>query len=401
MRQKAYDAFASVKTPELASLQVQLDKQVQQGTLTPEQAEVQLLKSNAFNNIQTDPSLGAAQHQALEGLQEVAGQGGMTAIDKARMQDITDEQNATARGRLGAIQSNANERGVGGSGLELASALQNEQSAADRASKQGTDVAANAQARALQALQASGQMASGMEAQQYGEQAQKAGSQNAIDKFNNQTLNANNLYNTQQANAAQQANLGEKQRVADTNVAIGNQQQTHNAAANQTLFDDNAQKAAGEAGIFTGWANNAQANKDKEIGADQALFGGAVNAGAKAGATAIGGPVAGAAAPSIVPNTASGASDPTKRETVFESRGGKVPGIAPVPGDSPKNDIVDAKLSPGEIVAPRSATTDEGSFEDFMNQFKPKKKPKDMTKERPETQALADLHKRVSKLEGK
>lgn len=35
-------------------------------------------------------------------------------------------------------------------------------------------------------------------------------------------------------------------------------------------------------------------------------------------------------------------------------RGGGVPGRAPVKGDSPKNDIVDAKLSPGEIVIPRS-----------------------------------------------
>lgn len=34
--------------------------------------------------------------------------------------------------------------------------------------------------------------------------------------------------------------------------------------------------------------------------------------------------------------------------------GGKVPGKADVKGDSPKNDIVDAKLSPGEVVLPRS-----------------------------------------------
>ncbi len=34
--------------------------------------------------------------------------------------------------------------------------------------------------------------------------------------------------------------------------------------------------------------------------------------------------------------------------------GGHVPGEAPVEGDSPKNDIVDAKLSPGEYVVKRS-----------------------------------------------
>lgn len=38
--------------------------------------------------------------------------------------------------------------------------------------------------------------------------------------------------------------------------------------------------------------------------------------------------------------------------------GGKVPGKAQVPGNSFKNDTVSAKLSPGEIVVPRSAASD-------------------------------------------
>lgn len=36
------------------------------------------------------------------------------------------------------------------------------------------------------------------------------------------------------------------------------------------------------------------------------------------------------------------------------NKGGKVPGKAKVKGDSPKNDTVNAKLSPGEVVVPRS-----------------------------------------------
>ena len=36
--------------------------------------------------------------------------------------------------------------------------------------------------------------------------------------------------------------------------------------------------------------------------------------------------------------------------------GGPVPGMPAVPGDSPANDTVNAKLSPGEIVLPRSVT---------------------------------------------
>lgn len=40
------------------------------------------------------------------------------------------------------------------------------------------------------------------------------------------------------------------------------------------------------------------------------------------------------------------------------SGGGKVPGTAPVAGDSPKNDTVEIEASPGEIVVPRSAAED-------------------------------------------
>lgn len=40
--------------------------------------------------------------------------------------------------------------------------------------------------------------------------------------------------------------------------------------------------------------------------------------------------------------------------TMMASNGGKVPGTPVVKGDSPKNDIVNAKLSPGEVVVPRT-----------------------------------------------
>lgn len=45
-------------------------------------------------------------------------------------------------------------------------------------------------------------------------------------------------------------------------------------------------------------------------------------------------------------------------EALLMAMGGKVPGRAAVPGNSPKNDTVPADLSPGEIVVPRSAAED-------------------------------------------
>lgn len=67
---------------------------------------------------------------------------------------------------------------------------------------------------------------------------------------------------------------------------------------------------------------------------------------------------------------------------MLAARGGQVPGKAKVQGDSPKNDVVNAKLSPGEIVIPRSIAHD------------PKKAAKFIEEENKK-----DLHGRLSALE--
>lgn len=54
--------------------------------------------------------------------------------------------------------------------------------------------------------------------------------------------------------------------------------------------------------------------------------------------------------------------------------GGTVPGRANVPGDSPTNDTVSAKLSPGEIVIPRSHADNAKDAKDFIDALMSKKK---------------------------
>ena len=49
----------------------------------------------------------------------------------------------------------------------------------------------------------------------------------------------------------------------------------------------------------------------------------------------------------------------------FEA-GGHVPGKAPVDGNSLKNDVVDAKLSPGEVVLPRTISHDPKKAKKFV-----------------------------------
>lgn len=67
---------------------------------------------------------------------------------------------------------------------------------------------------------------------------------------------------------------------------------------------------------------------------------------------------------------------------MLASEGGKVPGKAKVKGDSPKNDTINAKLSPGEIVIPRSIAHDPKQAAKFI-----------------EEQNKKDLHGRLTALE--
>lgn len=399
MRQQAIDAFNAIQTPALKDLQVQLDRYVSAGRLTPEQAEAQLLSSNAFNDIATDPSYTGAAKQALQQLQTIGSEGGMTAIDKAQLQDITNQQNQQAKSRNESVMQQARERGMGGSDISTVNQLLNEQSAADRASQQGTQVAANAQLRALQAIQGAGQMGQSIQAQQFGQEAEKAKAANAIDVFNKQTLNQQNLFNTQTANQAQAANLANDQSIANANTQTGNLNKTYNADAVQKQYQDALQKAQGVSGVFNSWANDATAQKARETGADMGITSGLIQTGATALGGAFGGPVgAGVANQTFKPR------NPTEDafNAEYMSKGGEVPGKAPVSGDSPKNDVIDAKLSPGEVVVPRSAMSEDEEFDKFLEKFRPSNRNKAVPNAHipMEAKALANLHNRIEKLEG-
>ena len=456
LRQEAIDAFASIKTPELSDLQVQLSKYVQSGVLTPEQAETEMLKSSAFNDIVSDPSLAGAQKQALSSMQNVAKSGGLTAIDKAQLQDITNQQNQDARSRNESVMQGARERGMGGSDISTVNQLMNEQGAADRASRQGTDVAAQAQVRALQAMQAAGSTAGTIRGQDYAEQAKKAEAENAIDLFNKQTLNQTNAYNVENANKAQAANLANAQAIANANTATGNENKMYNAQQNQNVFQDQMAQASGVSGASMHAADSETAAANQDRAANAGMTSGLLQTGGTIVGGIYGGPVGAEVGGQIGKKVGQqysdsttaqsyakggevcmeeggevtmdkddfkdehnrllgvlGSEDPVKlqdeasrqKEEMGEqdlSRGGSVPGRALRPGNSLENDIVPAKLSPGEVVVPRSAMTDDQEFEKFMEQFRPSKKANKIDESIPmHTRALADLHKRLSNLEGK
>lgn len=274
---KALGEFDSLQTPDTAQMQVQLQNLVQQGVITPEQAEVYLQSPSAMSGITTDPRFQNAQMDALASLQDL-GEGGMTDMDRAQLAKIAQDEQVQNRGNREAILNSMEARGAGGSGAALMAQLQNAQQSANRQAARDTEVAGQSQQRALAALQSAGQLGGQMQQQSFGQQAQVAGANDAINQFNTQNRQQVANQNVAARNVAQTANLGEKQRVADTNVGTANTQQQYNKQLPQQDFNNQLAKAQGKAGVNAQQAANAnaaaQGNKD--------MFGNLIQTGAMA-----------------------------------------------------------------------------------------------------------------------
>lgn len=255
LQQAALAEFAKIQFPSIEEQRLYLENLIQQGLVTPEQAKTFQQNPTAFRDMAVDTTGRNAQVSALKQLQTIANEGGMTAIDKARTADINEEIGTANRGAQEAIVQNAAERGVAGSGVELAARLNAQQGAATRGAAAGTSAAADAQTRALQALQSS----AGIGANVYGADAElaarKAAAEDAINKFNTGNAQAVEMSNVESRNAAEGANLAEKQRVADTNAATRNSAQVANKGLIQTDFQNRLAKASGMAGQYNAIAD--------------------------------------------------------------------------------------------------------------------------------------------------
>jgi hypothetical protein len=137
------------------------------------------------------------------------------------------------------------------------SQMQNQQDAATRASERDLGVAGMAQQRALEALMQEGQLSGNIQNQKFNQQAQIAGANDAISKFNAQNSQNQINQNVAARNDAQAANIGAKQEIANANTGLRNQQQINNKSLLQQNYENQLKKAAGQTGVATTNAQNA------------------------------------------------------------------------------------------------------------------------------------------------
>ncbi len=308
-------AYNGMQAPNLA--------QVSARGVPAQQATTSLAGPSAMGGIQTDPSGRAAQQAQMAALSNLAKNGGRNAASDANLAQIQQAENANARGQRGAIMQNAQARGMGGSGNNLLAQLSASQNATNNQSAQDMMVRGQDQNTALQAGMGAAQIGSNMEGQDFGEQAQKAAAADAIAKFNAGNQGQTSIFNAAQANSMGQADANRDQQAQEYNSGTGQQEFA------DTMGIKGGQ-AAGGAAANDYWTHQYDKDQKKNAGVIQN------------GATTI--------------------------ASLFAARGGRVPGMPSVHGDSLRNDSVPVNTSPGEVIVPRSLahSGDSGKIASFV-----------------------------------
>lgn len=273
--EQATQQFKDLQLPSMEDMKVRLDQEVLKGNYTPQQAQAILQQRSEMDAIKIDPRLRDAQLAALTGLQDVAQSGGLTTADRGMLQQAAQEAGSYERGQREAILQNAQQRGVAGSGLEMLSKLQAQQSGADRMAAEGFKTAQLAQQRKLDALQQSGALGGQIRGQDFSEQAKIAEANDAINQFNVANRQGVMNYNTTAANQGQMYNLDRQQGVEGRNVNIRNLQEQTNKQLPQQGFENAYRRAGGTASALQGQA----AGKSAEAGQNLGFVGGLVGTG--------------------------------------------------------------------------------------------------------------------------
>lgn len=148
------------------------------------EAQVRQQLTTSMDGVQTDPALRSAQMAALARLQGITDAGGMDPGFRADLENAAMDTAQRDRSNRLAILSDAQQRRTLNSGMALASQLMSASGAADRNRAAGVNAAAAARQRALQAIQATGQLGGSIRGQDFNENAAKAQARDAMAQFN-------------------------------------------------------------------------------------------------------------------------------------------------------------------------------------------------------------------------
>lgn len=195
--------------------------------LTPQELTSLQDVDSEITKIHQDKAAKTAQLEALAGL-KARSRGGLTLQDKADLMQAQREIDRQQSGTQKAIMSNMAARGQSGSGAELAARLSAGQAGAQQASQNALNIAAQSRTGAIQALKDSAQMGRQMGQDQLDFDAMKAKAADETRRSNLERLQASMQYNVGAQNTAKLANFNRANNISDSNVQLGNKEQSDN-----------------------------------------------------------------------------------------------------------------------------------------------------------------------------
>lgn len=142
------------------------------------------VKDIAARTVQTRPEDAQTQRDVYGELLERGRSGELRMADRARLNEIQNQNAIRERGARGAILDSFAARGMGGSGTELAALLSNQQASADRNSREGLQVAGMADERADRNLLQAAGLAGDVRGQDFREAGYNADALRDADVFN-------------------------------------------------------------------------------------------------------------------------------------------------------------------------------------------------------------------------
>jgi hypothetical protein len=416
---EAAEAISAIDIPEIDKA-IALQQFRQSGTFTPELMEKIQLEADKKTALVEDPENRARQEMALNALKELS-QTGMSAIDRAQMAEMRSQVAQDLQAKNAQIMQEAQMRGQSGGGQELAQQLMSSQAGSQQASRDAMRQAAAAAQARQGALAQFGSMAGQVRSADVGTQQFNVQNELARQRFLDQNSLSRQQANIAMSNQARMANLQRQQQVSDINVQAANQELARQKVAQYQKFMGQLAKQSALGGVYGAQSKLAERQAAAEAGGIGSMLSGI---GQLAGAGKDAGLWGGGGTTDLKIGLGSGAKkawkdmsdnwDPNAYEVLpakninynpnvmYSAHGGRIPGEASVNGDSYKNDIIPAMLSPDEIVVPRTKAKDPKKAKSFIDEVfeqerLDKKQKKGYDKNESILDLIAKLHSEKSK----
>lgn len=240
------EAISKIPLPDLKK--IALEEPAFMGEMAPHIERVKFEQLDLPEEITTDPRFSQAQMSALESMGEISREG-MTTTDQLNLEKIRQRADRDASSSQQATMQRMAERGMGGSGAELAQNLLMQQSRAQRGGMEGLELAAQKRQAAMNAIAQKGAMAGDMRTQEFGESESNRKARMIREDFNAKMGMDADRSNQQYYNAALQRDKDTEQTIENMRAGNRNTEQSMENQRRQQLYNNELAKEQAKGGV--------------------------------------------------------------------------------------------------------------------------------------------------------